>query len=249
MKTEPLEYRHGDVVLRGELAYDDERQGSRPGILVVHEGSGLNDHARRRARQLAELGYVALACDMYGEGRVAKDRAEMLQLMGGLRADPPKLRGRARAALEALRAQPLVDRAGGAGGAGGDKIAAIGFCFGGLTVLELARDGADVAGVVSFHGSLRTDRPAERGRVRGKVLVCHGVRDPVVPPAELTAFIDEQEQAGVDCQVLTHGGAGHGFMNRNAGDFGVAGVAYDEKAERRSWAAMRSFFAEIFGPV
>jgi dienelactone hydrolase len=237
MHTQPLEYRHEDTVMLGELVYDDARSDRRPGVLVFHEGSGLADHPRRRARQLAEMGYVALACDMYGGRKVAANMDESRALLGALRADPPRLRARARAGLEALRAVAQVDVT---------RLGAIGFCFGGLTVLELARDGAALSGVVSFHGILRTAQPALAGQVKAKVLACHGFRDPFVPPADLTTFMEEMEQAGVDWQVLTHGAAGHGFTNPAADRLGVAGVAYNENAERRSWAAMRDFFDGLF---
>ena len=223
----------------GELVYDDARPERRPGILVFHEGSGLGEHPKRRARQLAERGYVALACDMYGGGHLAANMQESRALASALRADPVKLRGRARAGLEALGSAPLVDT---------DRLGAIGFCFGGLTVLELARDGAALAGVVSFHGILRTTRLAEAGQVKARVLACHGFRDPFVSAAELTVFMEEMERAGADWQVLTHGAAGHGFTNPAASALGIPGVAYDENAERRSWAAMNAFFDELFGP-
>jgi len=155
-----------------------------------------------------------------------------------LRSDVDLLRGRVNAGLTALRAQPGVDA---------KRLGAIGFCFGGLCVLELARSGADVAGVVSFHGILRTDRPARPGDIKGKVLACHGAADPFVPAEEVAGFEKELTEAGVDWHLLVNGGAGHGFTNPGASNLGVPGVAYDERAERRSFAAMRDFFDALFG--
>src|SRR6185369_17594374 len=165
MQTETLEYAHGGVTFVGELARPDTQSAARPGILVVHEGTGITDHAKRRARELADRGFVALAADMYGGGTLAPSLAEGRPRMLALRADLELLRARVNAGLAALRAQPGVDP---------KRLGAIGFCFGGLCVLELARSGADIAGVVSFHGILRTDRPAKPGDIKAKVLACHG---------------------------------------------------------------------------
>jgi len=237
MKVETVEYEHGGVSFVGELARDEATGALRPGVLVVHEGSGLTPHARRRARELAGQGYVAFACDMYGGAYLAKDMAESRQKLSALRADLDTLRARVRKGLDVLKAQPGVDSG---------RIAAIGFCFGGLCVLELARSGAELAGVVSFHGILRTERPARAGEVKAKVLACHGSADPFVPPEEVLAFQKELADAGVDWHFLTLGGAGHGFTNPDASALGVAGVAYDPKAEQRSFAAMRDFLASLF---
>ncbi len=235
---EPFEYRLDGMVFRGELAWDEARRDSRPGIFIAHEGDGLNGHSLRRARVLADEGYVALAGDMYGERRRMKNREEAMALIGELRADPATLRARVGAGVEALRRAPCVDQS---------RIGAIGFCFGGQAVLELARSGADVAGVVSFHGHLQTAQPARAGDIKARVLACHGHDDPLVPPDHLVAFMRELETAGADWQVLVLGGAAHGFMNSDRKNSGVPGVLYDERAERRAWAAMQRFFAEAFG--
>jgi dienelactone hydrolase len=241
LNIQRFEYRHQDTVLVGQLIEDGvARPGPRPGVLVFPEGGGLGEHPKRRARQLAELGYIVLACDMYGGGLVARDADEARALFQGLLADLPKLRGRAEAALQALVALPRIDRR---------RLGAIGFCFGGLVALELARSGAAVAGVVSFHGILRTTQPAVAGTVTAKVLACHGHRDPFVSPAELTGFMAEMESAGVDWQVLAHAAAGHGFTNPATTATGIPGVGYEPNAERRSWAAMLAFFAELFVPA
>lgn len=239
MQQRTFEYSHQGTLLRGELNWDEARSGRRPGVLVFPEGGGINDHPKARARSLAELGYIALACDMYGDGEFTRDSERRTALMGSLRADPELLRGRARAALAALAAEPNVDPA---------QLAAIGFCFGGLVVLELARSGAELAGVVSFHGILETKLPAVEGQVRARVLACHGYEDPFVHPPQLAAFMEEMRAARVDWHLLVHGNAGHGFTRRDAHTLGIPGVAFNADAERRSWRAMQSFFEELFEP-
>jgi len=238
--TETVEYKYGEVVLKGYAAYDDAVTGKRPGVLVVHEWWGLNAYAKRRAEQLARLGYVAFAADMYGAGKVAKDRGEASALAGGVRKGLRLMRDRARAGLEVLRERPLCDS---------KRVAAIGYCFGGGVALELARDGAEIAGVVSFHGSLGTADPEDAKNMKAKVLVCHGADDPHVPMEQVIAFQEEMRNAGVDWQTVSYGGAVHAFTNPDSGDDPTAGSAYNAKADRRSWEAMKDFFAEIFGEV
>jgi len=238
LQTKDIEYQDGALKMRGLLAYDDAQTGKRPGILVVHEAWGLGEHAMERAKMLAKAGYVALAADMYGDRRLASDLPQAMELIGELRTDPNKLRQRAKSALAALKAQPNVD---------GSRLAAIGFCFGGTTVLELARCGADVKGVVSFHGGLQTGAPAVPGAVTPKVLVCTGADDPMIPPAQVTEFEDEMRNAGADWQVIAYGNTVHSFTNPDAGKtVKLDGVAYNAQTDKRSWAAMRSFFDEIF---
>jgi dienelactone hydrolase len=237
MKTQTLEYREGGTVLRGFLAWDDSRQEQRPGILVFHENTGLTGHEKERAARLAELGYVALACDMFGKSPAAPSSdAERRAAFEEFRAK--KLLPRARAGFEALAAQPGVDR---------KQMAAIGFCMGGMAALELARSGADLKGVVSFHGGLATAQPAVAGRMKAKVLVCHGASDPFITLEHVTAFANEMQAAGVDFQVILYGGAVHGFTNRAADQKARPGVAYHAPSDVRSWAAMRRFFEELFG--
>jgi dienelactone hydrolase len=233
--TKTVEYRQDGTVMQGFLAYDDGLKGKRPGVLVVHEWWGLNDFAREKAQQLAGLGYVALAADMYGGGVTTKDREEAARL-AALRNNPALLRARAQAALEVLAADPRVDP---------KRLAAIGFCFGGTTVLELAYSGADLAGVVSFHGGLPRPHPGDLTRLKAKILVLHGADDPHVPAADLAAFEQAMRQAGADWQMVFFGGAVHGFTNPAAGDNKTSGVAYDARAARRSWRCMREFFREI----
>jgi dienelactone hydrolase len=235
MKTEVVEYRHGDVVLEGYLAYDDSFQGKRPGVLVVHEWYGHTPYVRKRAEQLARLGFVAFASDMYGKGVLAKDAKEAAALAGIYMGDRKLMRARAAAGLDVLRRRPEVDPA---------RLAAIGYCFGGTTVLELARSGADLASVVSFHGLLNTPNPGDARNIKGKVLVLHGGDDPFVPMKQVEAFQEEMRKGGVDWEFVTYGGAVHRFTNPEAGSDNSKGVAYNELADRRSWQAMKAFFAE-----
>ena len=237
LRTELVEYRQGDAVLQGYLAYDDAGKGQRPGVVVVHEWWGLNDYAKKRADQLAQLGYVAFAADIYGKEIRPKTPAEAGEQAGKFKADRPLLRARVNAAVQVLKNHSLVDPR---------RIAAIGYCFGGTAVLELARSGADVAGVVSFHGGLDTPNPGDARQIKCKVLVLHGADDPHVKPAEVAAFQDEMRQAHVDWQMTSYGGAVHSFTNPGSGSDSSKGVAYNEPADRRSWEAMKQFFAEIF---
>ncbi|MHC1697941.1 MAG: dienelactone hydrolase family protein [Geobacteraceae bacterium] len=235
--TKTVEYRQGSTLLEGYLAYDDAVSGQRPGVLVVHEWTGLGKYARNRAAQLAGLGYVAFAADIYGKGVRPNTPAEAGKEAGKYRSDRKLLRTRAIAGLEELLKVPLVDPA---------KVAAIGYCFGGTTVLELARSGAKLNGVVSFHGGLSTDNLSDGKNIRAKVLVLHGADDPHVPPQEVSAFQEEMRNGGVDWQMVFYGGAVHSFTNPDSGNDPAKGNAYNDKADYRSWSAMKSFFAEIF---
>jgi dienelactone hydrolase len=235
--TEKVEYRHGETVLYGYLAYDDAAAERRPGVLVAPEWWGLNDYAKLRAQQLARLGYVAFVLDMYGKGITTTDPKEAGRLAGIYRNDRGLMRARSAAGLEVLRKRPQVDPT---------RISAIGYCFGGTVVLEMARSGADLKGVVSFHGGLSTPNPADARNIRGKVLVLHGADDTFESPAEIAAFQDEMRRAAVDWQMNYYGGAVHSFTNPDADKAGIKGVAYNAAADRRSWQAMRDFFAEIF---
>jgi dienelactone hydrolase len=237
IRTEKVVYRQGDTELVGFLAYDDAVTGRRPGVLVAPEWWGLNDYAKRRAEQLASLGYVAFSLDMYGKGKTTADPKEAGRLAGTFRSDRQLMRARALAGLDVLKGRPQADPA---------RLAAIGYCFGGTVVLELARSGADLKGVVSFHGGLATPNPADAKNIKGKVLVLHGADDTFESPAEIAAFQEEMRQARVDWQMVYYGGAVHSFTNPDADRAGIKGVAYNEAADRRSWRAMQDFFAEIF---
>ncbi len=240
IETRTVEYQQGDTRLVGYLASPKDAQQPRPGVLVVHEWMGLNDYAKRRAEQLAELGYVALAADIYGDGKVAADRKEAGTLAGVYKQDRALFRARVAAGLAALKAQP---------GVAADKTVAIGYCFGGTAVLELARSGAEVAGVVSFHGGLDSPTPQDAKNIRAKVLVLHGADDPYVPAEQVAAFEDEMRKGGVDWQLIAYGNAVHAFTNPASGDDNSKGAAYNAAADARSWLAMRQFLDEVVGPV
>jgi len=234
MQARMIQYQDRDVALSGQLVWDESRNGRRPGILVVHGGAGLDEHAKGRARRFAEQGFVVFACDMYGEG-VAGNRERIMARLIEFRTDRAKLCARARAGLEVLASQPLVD----------GRLAAVGYCFGGMTTLELARSGAELAGVVSVHGGLDTPRPAAAGGVKATILVCHGAIDPHVPMAQVNGFVEEMNGADADWQLAIYGGAMHGFTHEK-GPY-LPGVAYNAAADVRSAAAIREFFGEIFG--
>jgi len=238
LKTQTVEYKQGNTVLQGYLAYDDAMTTKRPGVMVVHEWTGIGDYVKKRTEQLAQMGYVAFAADIYGKGIRPTNPKDAGVQAGIYRANRPLLRDRARAGLAVLQTHPLVDA---------NRIAAIGYCFGGGTVLELARSGAPVVGVVSFHGNLDTPNPADAQNIQGKVLVLHGAIDPYVPPVQVAAWEKEMTDAGVDWQLVSYGGAVHSFTNPASGNDKAKGAAYDAAADRRSFAAMKTFFDEIFG--
>lgn len=238
LRTEFVEYRDGDVLLEGYLAYDDAVKGKRPGVLVVHEWWGLNDYIQRRARDVAKLGYITFAIDMYGKGVRAQDPQKAGELSGSITRDPKLLRSRAAAGLDVLKKHDLTDA---------DKTAAIGYCFGGKTVLELARSGAEVAGVASFHGVLDTQNPSDAKNIKGSVLVLHGGDDPFVSNEKVAAFQDEMRKAGVDWQMNIYGNAVHSFTNPEADKLNIKGIGYNKKADTRSWEALKAFFMELFG--
>jgi dienelactone hydrolase len=229
VQTKVIEYKQGEQVLKGYLAWDDAVTGLRPGVLVVHEWTGLGDYTKMRTRKLAELGYIAFAADIYGKGIRPATPQEAGATAGMYKKNPTLMRQRVKAGLDTLRAEPLCDP---------KRVAAIGYCFGGTCVLELARSGADVAGVVTFHGALATATPEDAKNIRGKVLVLHGGDDPHVTPKEVAAFEDEMRSAGVDWQVVVYGGAVHSFSNPSSGSDNTRGVAYNAAADHRSWEAM-----------
>ncbi|HMK55410.1 MAG TPA: dienelactone hydrolase family protein [Dissulfurispiraceae bacterium] len=237
IRTQTVKYNDENAVLEGYLAYDDSMQGKRPGVLVVHEWWGLNSFAKKRAESLARLGYVAFAIDMYGEGISTSDPQKASQLSSVYIKNRALMRTRAKAGLDVLLRHPLVDA---------NRAVATGYCFGGTTVLELARAHAPVQGVVSFHGGLTTPDPAATRDVKAKVLVLHGADDPFSTKDQINTFMDEMRSSGADWQMIFYGGAVHGFTNPDADSFGIKGVAYNEKADKRSWQAMRQFLDEIF---
>ncbi len=235
--TENIEYNHGNTPLEGYLAYDDALQGPRPGVMIVHEWNGLGDYVKMRADSLAKLGYIAFAIDMYGKG-IRPTTAEESQKQATIyRSDRALMRARAAAGLDEFRKNKLVDSR---------KIAVIGYCFGGGVALELARSGADIAGVVSFHGNLDTPNPADAKNIKCRILVCHGGNDPFVTREQVNAFWDEMTRANVDWQLVVYDQAVHGFTNPLNGNDPSKGAAYDEKADHRSWEEMQRFFDQIF---
>lgn len=234
-----VEYESNGAVLEGFHVFDDAVDGSRPGVLVIHQWTGLTDYEKDRSRQLAKLGYNVFAADIYGKG-IRPQPPESGKQAGKFKGDRELYRERLMAGLGQLRGDERTDP---------ERIAAIGYCFGGTGVLELARAGADIAGVVSFHGGLAAGEGMEApaGGVKAAVLVCHGAVDPYVPDEEVAGFAEEMREAGADWQIVAYGDAVHAFTQKMAGDDPSKGAAYNEAADRRSWAAMRSFFAEVLG--
>jgi dienelactone hydrolase len=237
VQSQTITYKQGKVELEGYLAWDDATATKRPGVLVVHDWMGISDQTRKEADKLAALGYVAFAADIYGKGVRPTDPKSAGEQAGKFKGDRKLLRARARAGFDVLARQKLVDAT---------HLAAIGFCFGGTTALELARDGAPLVGVVSFHGGLATPTPADAKNIKGKVLVLHGADDPNVPADEVAAFQKEMRDANVDWQFIAYGGAVHAFTVPAAGNDNSKGAAYNAKADARSWQAMKDFFAEVF---
>ena len=232
-----VEYRDGEARLEGYLASGEGAKGKRPGILVVHDWMGISAETRRRCDMLAGLGYVAFAADIYGKGAAPSSAGEAAALAGQYKGDRALYRRRLLAALDQLKKEPRVDPS---------NIAAIGYCFGGTGVLELARAGADVKGVVSFHGGLDSPHPGDGKAIRAKVLVLHGADDPFNSPEDIAAFQEEMRKGGVDWQMIYYGGAVHSFTHPGAGSDNSKGAAYNALADARSWRAMRDFFGEIF---
>lgn len=237
MELQPIDYQVNGRPYTGFLA-DGSGGRKAPGILVAHEGGGMTQHPKDRALMLAELGYVAFAMDTFGEP--VTEMAVGQRIMRALMADPGEFRARIHAALDILKAHPHVDP---------DRMAAIGFCFGGTTVLELAKSGADVACVVAFHSGLIPVSTAQPGTIKGKVLICMGADDPIAPAEMRDAFAAEMTAAGADWQMLLMGGVAHSFTNPQIDALNFPGFKYDAKADRRSWAAMRELLDETLGPV
>lgn len=235
--TQTVEYKHGKIVLEGYLAYDDELKGKRPGVIIVHQWMGLKDYEKMRAEQIAELGYTAFAIDIYGKGVRASNREEASKLATIYRSDRKLMRERAKAGFDTLRKMKNIDPT---------QIAAIGYCFGGGVVLELARSGADLAGIISFHGSYNTPNPDDAKKIKSRVLAIHGADDPSIPLKELESLQNEMRNAKVDYKIIIYGGAVHAFTDKGAGDNPSTGAAYNKKADEGSWEDMKRFFKEIF---
>jgi len=235
--TESVEYKQGKTVLEGYLAYDDKFKGKRPGVIIVHQWMGLKDYEKMRAEQIAGLGYVAFAVDIYGKEIRPSNREEAGKEAGIYRSDRKLMRERARAGLDFFRKIKNVDPS---------QIAAMGYCFGGGVVLELARSGADIIGAVSFHGSYNTPNPDDAKKIKGRILAIHGADDPAIKPQDVTALQDELRNAKVDYQIVIYGGAVHAFTDPSAGNDPSKGAAYNKKADERSWEDMKRFYKEIF---
>ena len=236
MKTETIEYKQGDATLEGFAVYDDS-SAKRAGVLVVPEWNGVSEYSKKRAQMLAELGYNAFVADIYGKGIRPTTQEACAAEAGKYRDNRPLLRARVRAGLDALRKLPGTDAS---------RLAAIGYCFGGMTVLELVRAGADVKGVVSFHGALNTPIPQDAKNIKARVLALHGADDPLVPEAEVLAFENEMREAKVDWQLVSYGNAVHSFTNWTLPENNPGPVSYNKKVDQRSWIAMQNFFRECF---
>ena len=235
MRIEDIAYKADGVRMIGQLAVDDQGTGKQPGILVCHEGPGLTEHTKKIAARLAGLGYAAFAMDYHGDGKPLANPADTMTRLAPWRTDPTGIRTRALAALDLLKAQKEVDPT---------RLATIGYCFGGTTALEVARSGADVKAVVGFHSGLNTARPQDAVNIKGKVLVCIGAEDPIIPPEQRADFEKEMKAAGIDWRLQLYGGAGHSFTNPAADSRGMKGFFYHQATDRRSWNAMIELFNE-----
>ena len=236
VQSRTVDYKIGDQAFEGLFVHPRGAKGKVPGVLMVHNWLGVSGETRKQAERMARLGLAVFAVDVYGKGIRAKGPQDASALAGKYKGDRALLRSRVAAGLDALRASGLADA---------KRIAAIGYCFGGTAVLELARSGADIAGVVSFHGGLDSPSPADGKNIRAKVLVLHGADDPYVPAKDIAAFQQELRDAKVDWQMVYYAGAVHSFTHKEAGSDPSKGAAYDERADRRSWQAMLTFFQEV----
>lgn len=239
VKTQDLEYKQGDTVLQGFLAWDDAQKGKRPGVLVIHEWWGHNQHAREQARRLAQAGYVGFALDMYGKGKVATHPKDAQAFMEEATKDAAVVAARFQAALDVLKKQPQVDA---------DKLGAIGYCFGGTVALELARAGADLDAVGVFHGGVKpVSAPAQKGKVKARILVQEGGADPMIPKEQIDAFRKEMKDAGARAEVIVYPDAKHSFTNPEADKHKMDALAYSADADKKSWAALLKHLKAAFG--
>ncbi len=240
IKGEEVTYKAGETTLKGYLVYDDSSNKVRPGVVVIHEWWGHNDYTRKRARMLAEAGYIALAVDMYGDGKQADHPKDAGAFAGAVRGNLPVAKQRFDAAVELLQKHALMDKT---------KLAAVGYCFGGGIALEMARMGADLKGVVSLHGSLGTEQPAKKDTVKARLLVLTGAADPMIKPEAVDKFKAEMDAAGVKYKVVSYQDAKHAFTNPAATELGKKfdmPIAYDQKADKASWKEMLEFLQEVF---
>jgi dienelactone hydrolase len=238
VKTKTIAYEHDGTKLKGYLAYDNAVKGKRPGVLVVHEWWGLNEFAKKRAEALAKLGYVAFAPDMYGDGKTTEHPKEAKAMADKVRENVKSWRARAAAGLKVLKEQEQTD---------GKKLAAIGYCFGGSTALQLAYTGEDLSAVVTFHAALPAPSADEAKKIKAKLLICHGAADPFIPEDAIAKFRKALEGAKADYQFISYGGAQHSFTVPGIDKVGVKGLSYQERADTRSWRAMQAHFREALG--
>jgi dienelactone hydrolase len=238
IRSKAVNYHDDEEVMQGFVYWDDATQDKRPGVMVVHEWWGLNKYAKQRASMLAKLGYVAFAVDMYGKGRVTNKREQAQEWMQQITTDVDMWRERANYGIEYLRNHPLVDS---------DRIAAVGYCFGGGTVLQMAYSGVAIAGVVSFHGALPAAPEASQGKIPTPILILHGYSDKFVEPDVVANFQARLEASGAQWEMVSYGGGvKHGFTNPNAAEAGMENLKYNAVADARSWKRMQAFFAERF---
>lgn len=233
IKTEEVRYQHGDLECHGYLAWDDSVEGPRPGVLVLHEWWGLNDYARERTRQLAELGYLAFAADIYGEGKTVDHPQDAGAMSGKVRENVADWRQRAVKALEVLKARPNCLP---------DQVAAIGYCFGGATALQLGYTGADLKSIATFHAALPTPSDAEAEAIKAEVLICHGADDTFVSEEAVNSLKEQLSEADVEFEFIAYPGARHSFTVPSADEHGLEGLKYDEAADRKSWEEMKQLF-------
>jgi dienelactone hydrolase len=238
VQTKTVDYEHAGTKLQGFFAWDDSIEGQRPGVLVVHEWWGLNDYARSRAQQLAELGYVAFALDMYGKGKTAEHPEDAMRMAGEVRANQKAWRERALAGLEILKGHEQVDA---------NRLGAIGYCFGGSTVLQLAYAGADLDAVVTFHAALPVPSDEDAQNIKARLVICHGAEDTFIPEETAQKFRAALDAADADYVMIYYAGARHSFTVPKAGERGLEGIAYNREADRRSWREMQSTFRQVFG--
>ena len=237
LKTQTIEYKDGDTILEGYLSYAEGVQGKRPGVLVVHEWTGLGDYAKKRADDLARLGYVAFAADIYGKGVRPTNPKDAGTEAGKYKSNRALMRSRVNAGFNILNTNEMTDQT---------KTAAMGYCFGGTTVLELARSGAPLNGFVSFHGGLDSPVPEDGKNIKGKVLILHGADDPTISEKDMMAFQSEMKTNKVSWEMISYGGAVHAFTNPASGNDNSKGAAYNENADKKSFVDMKEFFNEIF---
>lgn len=237
VKTQVVDYTSGGTALQGLLAWDEAGAGKRPGVLVIHEWWGHNQHARNQAERLAKAGYVAFALDMFGKGKVTTHPADAKSFVAEATGDPARLKARFDDALALLEKDPRVDP---------EKIAVVGYCFGGTVALNMARAGADVDAVIALHAGLKLTVPAEPGKVRARILVLTGGADPMVPPEQVRAFEQEMAAAGARVEVVSYADAKHGFTNPDADKAGVPSLGYDAVADQKSWLALLALLREVF---